>query len=323
KSKEQEDDAPDGKSSSKDEPVQKKDGSGRKRKKPLEESGPPEKKNPTTSDYSSQDFSSDAKCPMGRKWNLKMACWNISGIRAWQKKGGMEYLKQEEPDILCLQEVKCSDAKIPPELKNIQGYHSFWNGGLTEGYAGVGLYTKEKPISISYGMGKPKFDQDGRIITAEYDNFYLINVYVPNAGRKLVNLDKRMEWDKEFKAYLKDLEKKKPIILAGDLNVSHKEIDLANPKTNRRNAGFTDEEREGFTNLLKEGFVDTFRHLHADVTGAYTFWTFMGNARARNVGWRLDYFVISESLVSHLCENLIRNQVYGSDHCPIVLLMHF
>lgn len=186
----------------------------------------------------------------------------------------------------------------------------------------MALYSKVKPLSVKIGLGIDKHDEEGRLITAEYDKFYLVNVYVPNSGRGLVTLPKRLKWNKDFHEYLSDLDKKKPVILTGDLNVSHLEIDLARPKNNTRSAGFTQEERDGFSELLSRGFIDTFRELYPDKEDAYTYWTYMANARAKNVGWRLDYFVISERLRPNLCDNIIRSQVFGSDHCPIVLTMH-
>ncbi|GFT48641.1 DNA-(apurinic or apyrimidinic site) lyase [Nephila pilipes] len=272
-------------------------------------------------DVTALDFGNESKTADGKAWNLKVASWNVNGIRAWLEKNGMSYLHHEKPDILCLQETKCSDDKLPSEV-NVEGYHSYWLSGDKDGYSGVGLLSKKKPLSVQYGIGMEKHDNEGRVITAEYEQFYLVATYVPNAGRGLVRLDYRQEWDVDLCAYLKKLDEKKPVVLCGDLNVAHEEIDLANPKTNKKNAGFTKEEREGFSTLLSEGFVDTFRHLYPDVKGAYTFWTYMMNARAKNVGWRLDYFVISKKFVSGLCDSIIRKDVYGSDHCPICLFLH-
>ncbi|KAK7866023.1 hypothetical protein R5R35_008538 [Gryllus longicercus] len=279
------------------------------------------KMNQTSSDYSSIDFSCNKSTIDGKTWNFKISSWNVGGLKAWLKKDGLQFLKYENPDIFCLQETRCSESKLPPETK-VDGYHAYWLMGDKEGYAGVGLYTKVKPLEVKYGLGIKEHDSEGRLITAEYDKFYLVVAYVPNAGRGLVTLPKRMKWDPELRKYLKQLGAKKPIILCGDMNVSHQSIDLANPKTNTRNAGFTQEERDGMTTLLKEGFVDTFRHLYPEKTGAYTFWTYMGNARSRNVGWRLDYFIVSERLKPQVCDSVIRSQVYGSDHCPITLLLH-
>jgi AP endonuclease 1 len=190
------------------------------------------------------------------------------------------------------------------------------------GYAGVGLYSKEKPISVKYGLG-PDHDAEGRLITAEFEKFYIMSCYTPNAGRKLVTLDKKLKWNEDFLKYMKELDAKKPVILAGDLNVSHQEMDLARPKTNTKSAGFTKEERDDFTKLLEEGFVDAFRHLYPDKKDAYTYWTYLANARANNVGWRLDYFVVSKKLLPNVCDSIIRSHVLGSDHCPLILNMHF
>lgn len=277
--------------------------------------------NKTDSDYGSIDFSSEAKTKEGNKWNLKISSWNVAGLKAWLKKSGLEFIKHENPDILCLQETKCSEKKLPPEAK-VDGYHTYWLSGEKEGYAGVALLSKTKPIEVKYGLEKPELDNDGRVITAEFDKFFVVNVYVPNAGQGLKTLPRRLEWDPVFRAHLKSLDEKKPVILCGDLNVAHNEIDLSNPKTNVKNAGFTPQEREGMTQLLKEGFVDTFRNLYPDKTGAYSFWTYMGNARSRNVGWRLDYFITSERFLSNVCDNVMRSEVYGSDHCPITLFVH-
>jgi len=253
-------------------------------------------------------------------------------------------VKHENPNIFCVQEVKCTKDKLPSEVK-IKGYYDYWADGtgvyifnkkykqfkiiydalfLTGeklGYAGVGLYSKEKPISVKYGLG-PGHDKEGRLITAEFGNYYILSCYTPNAGRKLVTLDKKLKWNEDFLQYIKELDAKKPVILVGDLNVSHKEVDLARPKGNTKSAGFTKEERDDFTKLLDEGFVDTFRHLNPDTKDAYTYWTYMANARAKNVGWRLDYSVISKKLLPNLCDSIIRSHVRGSDHCPIVINLH-
>ncbi|PNF29040.1 hypothetical protein B7P43_G14198 [Cryptotermes secundus] len=277
--------------------------------------------NKTQSDYESLDFSSNRTTSDGKLWNLKISSWNVGGLKAWVKKNGIDYLKYEDPDIFCLQETKCSESKLPPEVK-VDGYHTYWLSGEKEGYAGVGLYSKKEPIKVTYGLGKKEFDTEGRVITVEYEKFYLVAAYVPNAGRGLVTLPKRMKWDPDLRNYVKELDSKKPVILCGDMNVSHQPNDLANPKTNTKNAGFTQEERDGMTALLEEGFVDSFRHLYPEKTGAYTFWTYMGNARSRNTGWRLDYFILSQKLIPNLCDSIIRSGVYGSDHCPITLLIN-
>ncbi|XP_023942109.2 DNA-(apurinic or apyrimidinic site) endonuclease [Bicyclus anynana] len=272
-------------------------------------------------DYESLDFTNNSKNLQDKDWNLKIACWNVDGIRAWLGKGGLDYLKHEKPNILCLQETKCSQEKLPEEIKNVPGYHAYWLASDKDGYAGVGVYTTKLAMNVQYGLQDEDLDTEGRIITAEYEQFYLICTYVPNAGRKLVTLDKRLKWNEEFRKYVKELDKKKPVIICGDMNVAHKEIDLTNPKTNKKNAGFTEEERTGMTDLLGDGFVDTFRHFYPDKTGAYTFWSNMSNSRAKNVGWRLDYFIVSERLKPTLCDSVIRDKVYGSDHCPISLFL--
>ncbi|XP_034238795.1 DNA-(apurinic or apyrimidinic site) lyase-like isoform X2 [Thrips palmi] len=277
--------------------------------------------NKTDTDYDSIEFTSNAKTKDGDSWNLKISSWNVAGLRAWIKKNGLEYIKHEKPDILCLQETKCSEQKLPPEAK-FEGYETYWLSGEKEGQAGVAVLSKTKPLEVKYGIDKPEFDADGRVITAEYEKFYLVNTYVPNAGNGLKTLPRRLEWDPAFRAYLKKLDEKKPVILCGDLNVAHSEIDLANPKTNQKTAGFTPQEREGMTDLLKEGFVDTFRSLYPDKKSAYSFWSYFNNARSRNIGWRLDYFITSERFLPNICDNIIRNEVFGSDHCPITLLAH-
>ncbi|XP_076444943.1 exodeoxyribonuclease-like [Babylonia areolata] len=285
-------------------------------------SEPPPKLAKKVSDgLKSMDFSSSAKTEDGRAWNLKIASWNINGVRAWLNKDGLSYLQQEKPDVLCVQETKCSESKLPPELK-VDGYKAHWVSAEKEGYAGTGMYTKTDPIAVTYGIGKAKHDNEGRVITAEFEKFYLVTAYVPNSGQGLVRLKYRTkEWDEDFMAYLKDLDAKKPVILCGDLNVAHLDIDLKNPKGNKRNAGFTDEERAGFGKLLEQGFIDSFRTLYPEKEEAYTFWSNFRQAREKNVGWRLDYFVMSERLKKDLCDSVIRTHVMGSDHCPIVLLL--
>ncbi|XP_038213018.1 DNA-(apurinic or apyrimidinic site) endonuclease-like [Zerene cesonia] len=280
------------------------------------------KVNKSATDFESIDFSNTSKNPQGKEWNFKISCWNVDGIRAWLGKGGLDYIKYEKPDILCLQEIKCARDKLPEEVTNIPGYHAYWLCSDKEGYAGVGIYTSKLAMNVQYGLQNEELDDEGRIITAEYEQFYLICTYVPNAGRKLVTLPKRLKWNEEFRKYVKALDEKKPVIICGDMNVSHNEIDLTNPKTNKKNAGFTEEERAGMTQLLADGFVDTFRHINPDKTGAYTFWSYMFNSRSKNVGWRLDYFIMSERLLHSLCDSVIRDKVYGSDHCPISLFLH-
>ncbi|GFO42154.1 DNA-(apurinic or apyrimidinic site) lyase [Plakobranchus ocellatus] len=265
------------------------------------------------------DFSATGKTQDGRASNFKIASWNINGIRAWLDKDGTSYIKAEQPDVLCVQELKCDTSKIPAQTA-VDGYTTHWLSGDTEGYSGVGIYYKTKPIKITDGIGISKHDDEGRVITAEFEKFFLVNTYIPNSGRNLVRLKYRtQEWDVAFRNYLKSLDEKKPVIWCGDLNVAHQEIDIKNPKTNKRNAGFTQEERDSFTETLEEGFIDSFRELYPEEEGAYTFWTYMMNARAKNVGWRLDYFVVSKRFKENICDNIIRSKVMGSDHCPIVL----
>jgi AP endonuclease-1 len=269
------------------------------------------------------DMASVATTGSGKTWNMKFSSWNVNGIRAWVEKNGHSFITAEDPDIFCLQETKCSSDSLPGSIKKFPGYKKYWLSGDKDGYSGTALFSKQEPVKVTYGIEVEKHDKEGRVITAEYDKFYFVAAYVPNAGRGLPRLDYRtQEWDVDFRNYLMKLDKVKPVILCGDLNVAHREIDLANPKTNTRTAGFTKEEREQFSELLKCGFIDSFRHLYPDVTGAYTYWTYMSNARAKNVGWRLDYFVISERLKDALCDCVIRKDVHGSDHCPITLLLH-
>lgn len=264
----------------------------------------------------------DAKTKDGRKFTKTIVSWNVNGVRAWLKKDGIDYLQKYKPDIFCIQETKCSQEKLPASLK-VPDYHSYFSSGDTEGYAGTALYSKEKPINVTYGMGIKKLDDEGRLITAEYDTFYLVGAYVPNSGKGLVRLKYRTkEWDVAFRDYMKGLDAKKPVIYCGDLNVAHQETDLKNPKTNRnKTPGFHDDERQGFTDLLSEGFFDSFRELYPNARECWSFWTYMMNARAKNVGWRLDYFVLSDRLKKDLCEHAIQQDVMGSDHCPIVLQM--
>ncbi|XP_060663408.1 recombination repair protein 1 isoform X2 [Drosophila nasuta] len=259
--------------------------------------------------------------PTDKEFNLKVSSWNVAGLRAWLKKDGLKFVDFEEPDILCLQETKCVTDQLPDEMARLPGYHPYWLC-MPGGYAGVAIYSKIMPINVEYGIGNEEFDDVGRMITAEYEKFYLINVYVPNSGRKLVNLEPRMRWEKLFQAYVQKLDALKPVVICGDMNVSHLEIDLANPKSNTRNAGFTKEEREKMTELLDLGFVDTFRHLYPKQTGAYSFWTYMSNARARNVGWRLDYCIVSERFVPRIVDNVMRSHCLGSDHCPITVFLN-
>lgn len=247
---------------------------------------------------------------------MKLISWNVNGLRACLNKGFMDFFQQEQADIFCLQETKLQEEQIPFQL---EGYHAYWNFAQKKGYSGTAVFAKKEPLSVSYGIGQEEHDQEGRVITLEFDTFYLVTVYTPNSQRDLARLDYRMIWEAEFLGYLKNLEKSKPVILCGDLNVAHTEIDLKNPKTNRKNAGFTDEERAKFSELLKNGFIDTFRHFNPDKKEAYTWWSYMFNARANNAGWRIDYFCVSESLKNELRDAMIYDQIMGSDHCPVGL----
>jgi AP endonuclease-1 len=271
-------------------------------------------------DWSSVPWNDLGHTSDDRAWNIKFSSWNVNGVRAWLKNGGFEYLTHEAPDIFCLQETKCAEVSLPKEQLKIDGYHTYWSSAIKPGYSGTGLYTKRKPLNVTYGVGIEEHDTEGRLITCEFETFYLITAYVPNAGEGLKRLDYRQEWDRDFREYLKKLDAQKPLILCGDLNVAHNEIDLKNPKTNTKTAGFTQQERDGFTALLGDGFVDSFRDLHP-TTQAFTYWSYRFNARAKNIGWRLDYFVLSQRLVKDVCNCVVRSEVAGSDHCPLVLSM--
>lgn len=247
---------------------------------------------------------------------MKLISWNVNGIRACLKKGFLEYFNEEDADIFCLQETKLSEGQLELDLK---GYYQYWNYAEKKGYSGTAIFTKKEPLSVSYGIGIEEHDQEGRVITLEFEKFYMVTVYTPNSKDELLRLDYRMIWEDEFRNYLKTLETKKPVIVCGDLNVAHKEIDLKNPKTNRRNPGFTDEEREKFTTLLAAGFIDTFRYFFPDLEHAYSWWSYRANARKNNTGWRIDYFVVSNALENNLAAAEIHSQQEGSDHCPVVL----
>ncbi|XP_012233048.1 exodeoxyribonuclease isoform X3 [Linepithema humile] len=282
---------------------------------------PKQMQNKTDTNLNEIDFECTKSNEEGKKYNLKICTWNVSGIRAVIKKNGMDYIIKEDADIVALQETKCDKDKLPDDIK-LPGYHNYFLDSKKPGYCGLALLCKEKPISIKYGLNNPEFDSEGRIIAAEFSQFFFINVYVPNAGNKLVTLPKRLEWNKMFKKYIEDLDQKKPVIICGDMNVAHQEIDLKNPKTNTKNAGFTKEERDDMTDFLAAGFVDTFRLLYPDKEGAYTFWSYFANARNKDIGWRLDYFLVSERIKGKVCDNIIRKQVYGSDHCPVILYIN-
>ena len=246
----------------------------------------------------------------------KLISWNVNGLRACMGKGFYEYFQSEDCDIFSVQETKLQEGQIDfaPE-----GYYGYWNYAEKKGYSGVAAFTKKEPLSVTYGIGIDKHDHEGRVITLEFDNFYHVTAYVPNSQDKNARLDYRMEWEDDFRAYLLNLNEKKPVILCGDLNVAHNEIDLKNPSTNRRNAGFTDEERGKMTELLSSGFTDSFRFLYPDVTGAYSWWSYRFNARKNNAGWRIDYYVVSDSIKDKIKEAFIRSDVMGSDHCPVGL----
>ncbi|KJU72416.1 exodeoxyribonuclease III [Clostridium baratii] len=246
----------------------------------------------------------------------KLISWNVNGLRACVKKGFLDYFNEVNADIFCIQETKLQEGQIDLDLKN---YHMYWNYAEKKGYSGTALFTKEEPISVKYGLGIEEHDTEGRVITAEFDDYYIVTVYTPNSQDKLARIDYRMAWEDVFRDYLKELEKNKPVIVCGDLNVAHKEIDLKNPKTNRKNAGFSDEEREKFSILLDSGFIDTFRYFYPELEGAYSWWSYRFNARKNNAGWRIDYFLVSNSLKDKLINAKIHSEILGSDHCPIEL----
>ncbi len=247
---------------------------------------------------------------------MKLISWNVNGLRACLQKGFLEYFNEMDADIFCIQESKLQQGQVDLQ---IPGYHQYWNYAEKKGYSGTAIFTKQEPLSVAYGIGIEEHDHEGRVITLEFEDFYMITVYTPNSQDGLARLPYRMTWEEAFLAYLKKLEEKKPVIFCGDLNVAHKEIDLKNPKTNRKNAGFTDEERACFTHLLESGFIDTFRHFYPDMTGIYSWWSYRFQARAKNAGWRIDYFVVSEALKDRLVDAGIHTQVLGSDHCPVEL----
>ena len=247
---------------------------------------------------------------------MKLISWNVNGLRAAVTKGFMESFNELDADIFCLQETKLQPDQISLELP---GYEQYWNSAVKKGYSGTAVFTRIKPLSVTNGIGIEEHDQEGRVITAEYDNFYLVCCYTPNSQRELARLEYRMTWEDAFRNYLLELDEKKPVILCGDLNVAHQEIDLKNPKTNRKNAGFSDEERAKMTELLSAGFTDTFRHLYPDAIEEYSWWSYMGKARERNTGWRIDYFITSKRLDDKIQEAKIHQQIFGSDHCPVEL----
>ena len=246
----------------------------------------------------------------------KLISWNVNGLRACVQKGFTEYYNKIDADIFCIQESKLQEGQIDfaPE-----GYYAYLNYAEKKGYSGTAVFSKEKPMSVVYGMGIEEHDHEGRVITLEFDQFYMVTVYTPNSQNELARLPYRMKWEDDFLAYLKNLEKTKPVIFCGDLNVAHKEIDLKNPKTNRKNAGFTDEERSKFTNIVNAGFIDTYRYFYPDQEGVYSWWSYRFKAREKNAGWRIDYFCVSESLKDKLKGAAIHTEIFGSDHCPVEL----
>ena len=247
---------------------------------------------------------------------VKMISWNVNGIRACVNKGFMDYFNDVDADVFCIQESKLQEGQIEMDLP---GYHQYWNYAQKKGYSGTALFSKKEPISVSYGLGIEEHDNEGRVITAEYEDYYVVTCYTPNSKTELERLDYRMVWDDAFRTHLLALDEKKPVLFCGDLNVAHNEIDLKNPKTNRRSAGFTDEERGKMTELLGVGFIDTFRYLYPDAEGAYSWWSYLGKARDSNAGWRIDYWCVSDRLKEKIKEAEIHSAILGSDHCPVML----
>ncbi|KMW11199.1 exodeoxyribonuclease III [Enterocloster citroniae] len=249
----------------------------------------------------------------------KLISWNVNGLRACVGKGFLDFFQAVDADVFCIQESKLQEGQIELDLP---GYHQYWNYARKKGYSGTAVFTREEPISVAYGIGMEEHDTEGRVITAEFPEYYVVTCYTPNSQDGLARLDYRMKWEDDFLSYLKGLEKNKPVIFCGDLNVAHKEIDLKNPKTNRKNAGFTDEERGKFTDLLSAGFIDTFRYFYPDMEGIYSWWSYRFSARTKNAGWRIDYFCVSESLKDRLVSASIHTDIMGSDHCPVELVVN-
>ncbi len=249
---------------------------------------------------------------------MKFISWNVNGLRACEGKGFSDIFKELDADFFCLQETKMQAGQLD---LHFDGYESFWNYAEKKGYSGTAIFTRHKPVSVTYGLGIEEHDHEGRVITMEMPDFYLVTVYTPNSQDGLRRLEYRMKWEDDFLAYLKRLDAGKPVIVCGDMNVAHEEIDIKNPKTNRRNAGFTDEEREKFTRLLANGFTDTFRSLHPGLEGAYSWWSYRFRAREKNAGWRIDYFVVSERIADKIKSASIHNEIFGSDHCPVELVL--
>ena len=248
----------------------------------------------------------------------KLISWNVNGLRSCMGKGFMDFFDSVDADIFCLQEIKLSEGQIEWNKEN---YYSYWNYAEKKGYSGTAVFSKEKPLSVKYGIGIDEHDHEGRVITLEFDNFYMVTVYTPNSQRELTRLEYRMKWEDDFRNFLNDLRKTKPVVVTGDMNVAHKEIDLKNPQTNRKNAGFTDEERQKMTELLDSGFIDTFRYFYPDVEQKYSWWSYMFKSREKNAGWRIDYFLASKELEDRLISAEIHDKVLGSDHCPIELVI--
>lgn len=249
---------------------------------------------------------------------MKLISWNVNGIRACVQKGFLDFFEKADADIFCIQETKMQEGQLVLELK---GYHQYWNYAQRKGYSGTAVFTKKEPLSVAYGIGMEEHDREGRVITLEFEGFYLVTVYTPNSQNELARLPYRMQWEEDFLAYLKKLEEKKPVVFCGDLNVAAEEIDLKNPKTNRKNAGFTDEEREKFREVKRAGFIDTFRYFYPDQEGIYSWWSYRFSARAKNAGWRIDYFCVSDCLKGRLKDARILTDIMGSDHCPVELEM--
>ena len=247
---------------------------------------------------------------------MKLISWNVNGIRACLQKDFMGFFNEADADIFCLQETKIQEGQVTLDLP---GYYQYFNYAVKKGYSGTAIFSKKEPISVSYGIGMEEHDQEGRVITLEFENYYMVTCYTPNSKQQLERLEYRMVWEDDFREYLHKLEENKPVVVCGDLNVAHKEIDLKNPKTNHHSAGFTDEERAKMTQLLESGFVDTYRHFYPDTEGVYSWWSYRFQARAKNAGWRIDYFLVSEELKDKLTSADIHTQVLGSDHCPVEL----
>ena len=249
---------------------------------------------------------------------MKLVSWNVNGLRACVQKGFQDIFREIDADIFCVQETKMQEGQLDLEL---DGYYQYWNYAVKKGYSGTAVFTKQEPIGVTYGIGIEEHDQEGRVITCEFEDFYFVTVYTPNSQNELKRLDYRMRWEDDFRAYLKALDEKKPVVVTGDMNVAHAEIDLKNPKSNRKNAGFTDEERGKFTELLDAGFIDTFRYFYPDQEGSYSWWSYRFKAREKNAGWRIDYFIVSPALKDKLQDASIHTEIMGSDHCPIELDM--